>query len=232
MCLHVVWVEAHSVVIVGHGTEVIIEVILHVGTIDKVAGIVGFEFDGLVHVGQRCLVVVLAAHLNLGAHDIGTGVVLRQLDASCQIEQCSGRVFSGQVEVCQSQVGTVVLWVEFDETVVTTLCLIKPLEFVLADRPVHQEDFLLGHEFQSLVIVGDGSLKVSQVLPGHTAHLIGIDNKGVAVDGQRRVGLGPLIVLEVDLGHSTIEVWLGQEWFDLDDLVEVLYGEDVILKIE
>ena len=56
--------------------------------------------------------------------------------------------------------------------------------------------------------------------------------KRIALDGQRCIGLGTLIVLQIDFCHSTVKIGLGEKWFGLDYLVEVLDGKDVVLKVK
>ena len=83
----------------------------------------------------------------------------------------------------ESQVGTIVLRVKFKQTVIAGLRLVEVLQLVMAHSTVHEEHLLLGHQFEALVIVGNRPLKVVEVLPRHATHLIGVNDKWVAVDG-------------------------------------------------
>ena len=232
MCLLARRVEADGIIIVGHCAEIVVQVIFHIGAVDKVARIARLQHDGTVHVSQGALKVVARAGSDLGPHHIGTRIVLAQCDAAVQIVKRPCRVTAGKVHLSQADEGTVVAPVQTQETLKSLLSVIIILQGTLAHGAVQQQVLILGHEFKTRVIVLDCSLEVTQVLARHATHLIGIDDKRVALDGHGCILLGTTVILQADLGHRTVEVGLGQKGLSLNSLVKILDRKDVVLKVK
>ena len=71
-----------------------------------------------------------------------------------------------------------------------------------------------------------------EILPGDTPHLIGIDDKRIALYRLGGIGFGTEVIFKAQLGYGTVKVGVGQIGLHLYDTVEVLYGQDIIFKIE
>ena len=99
VCLLAGGVQSDGIVIIGHRTEIIIQVIFHIGTVDEVTRIARLQHDGAVHIGQRALKVMVRAGVDFRPHDIGTRVVLAQCDAAVQVVECAGGVLAGEVHL-------------------------------------------------------------------------------------------------------------------------------------
>ena len=225
-------IKADGIVIVGHRAEVVVNVVLHVGAVDEVAGIARFKHDGAIHVGHGAFKVMARAGSNFGTHDIGRGIVLAQRDALVQVLECGGGIFPGQVHLRQPDVGPVVAAIQLQQALERLLGLVIVLQLGLTHGTVHEHVLVLGHEFEALVIVLKRLLEVAHVLAGHTAHLIGIDDKRVALNSHTRILLSAPVVLQADFGYRAVEVGLCQERLCLNRLVKVLDSKDIILKIE
>ena len=59
MCLLACRFQADGIVIVGHSSEIIVKIVLHVCTVNEVACITRFQQDGAVHVGNGALEVLV-----------------------------------------------------------------------------------------------------------------------------------------------------------------------------
>ena len=190
------------------------------------------ELDGLVHIGQGLLVVAARARGDGGTHHIGTGIVFRQFQRAVHMLERLHGVFAHQVQMRQAQLCPVIVRVDRQQAVVGTLRRLVVVQLAVAHRRVHHEHLLLGHKPQALGVVGHRAGKVATVLACHTAHLIGVHDEGVALDGQRGVLLGTIVILEVDFSHGTVEIRLGKKRLGFNHLIKILNRQDVILKVK
>ncbi len=122
--------------------------------------------------------------------------------------------------------------VEREKPVERPLGLIIVLQGTLAHGTVEQQVLVLGHEFEASVIVLDSPLEVAKVLPRDPTHLIGIDDKGVALYGHSCVLLSTPVVLQTHLGHRAVKIGFCQKGFCLNRLIKILYSKDVVLKVQ
>ena len=58
MCLLTGRIQTDGVIIVGHGAEIVVQIIFHERAVDEVACVTGFQQDGTVHIGQATLKVM------------------------------------------------------------------------------------------------------------------------------------------------------------------------------
>ena len=82
------------------------------------------------------------------------------------------------------------------------------------------------------VIVGYGERILAEKLTGETTQLVAFGLELVSLDRGRAVFLGPFVVLEIQFREGTEEIRVGKIWFCLDGLVEILYGEHVVVHRE
>ena len=106
------------------------------------------------------------------------------------------------------------------------------LQFLFTHCLVLQKSLVFRHLFQSLVIVGHSALVVTQVLPRHASHLISVHDKWISLYGKRCVFLRAFVVVKAYLCYCPIEVWFCQIRLDFYYLIEVLYRENIVLKIQ
>ena len=102
----------------------------------------------------------------------------------------------------------------------------------MTDGTVDEQVLIFRHQFQPRVIILDSTLVISQILTGHATHLIGIDDKRIALNGQPGILLSATIILQADFCHRTVEIGFGEKGLSLDGLVKVLDGKDIILEVE
>ena len=119
-----------------------------------------------------------------------------------------------------------------DKLVETLFGLVVFFQLYLSNRLVVQESTIFGSIAKPLGIVIDGPLIITQILPGDTPHLVSVHDKGVALDTERAILLGTLVVVEAELGDTPVEIGLGHIGFHLDYLIEILHRQDVILEVE
>ena len=106
------------------------------------------------------------------------------------------------------------------------------LRLHLGDGLIEQHLPVFGRIAQTRFIIGYGSLVITAVLPGDTAHLIGIDNERIPLDGFGGIFFGTAEIFEAQLGDRTVEIGFGQIGFHLYDAVEILNGQHIIFEIE
>ena len=112
------------------------------------------------------------------------------------------------------------------------LGLVIILQFNLTDSTVHEHVLVLGHEFETRIIVLNSPFVIAQVLTSDTPHLIGINDKGVAFDSHTGILFGTAIVLQANFSHRAVEIGLGKERFGLNRLIEVLNGKYIVFKVK
>ena len=104
--------QTQGIIIIGHRTKVVIEIILHKSTVDEIAGKTRLKQDGTVHIGQGVLKVTIGARGNLGTHDICRSVVLVQFNTLVQVLESDNCILASQVHLGQADVGSVIATVK------------------------------------------------------------------------------------------------------------------------
>ena len=91
---------------------------------------------------------------------------------------------------------------------------------------------LVKEQFQRAVIIAHRLGELTAVLTRHTSHLIGVGDKRVALYGCGGILFSPEEIVKVQFCDSPEKIWLCQIRLGVYRLVEILYGEHVVLEIE
>ena len=170
--------------------------------------------------------------VDVGTHAIGHLAALGDDQAAVDVGESQGSVACGEINLCLGQEHTVVFGINAACDVEGRVGSMILLELEQAYTFVEYKSPVGGIELKTFVVVGYGQLEFFLVLAGNGSHLIGIDDKRVALDAKRGILLGSLEILEIEFGHSAIEIGLGQVGLGRNYLIEVLYREHIIFKVE
>ena len=180
------------------------------------------EFDSAVEIGKRRLILLIILHLNGGTQRKRVGVGLRERDRLVGIGKRSHSVASLDVHLRPGNVAAVEIGIEAEKMLESGGSIVEALQFGERDSLVEQERLTLRELFKTLVVIGDSTLEGLEILASDAAHLVGIDDKRVALDGERSVSLGTRIILELQLSHGAVEIWFGKIGLGGNRLIEIL----------
>ena len=105
-------------------------------------------------------------------------------------------------------------------------------EVLLGKSLVEQQLAVAWQQFQRAVIILNSLGQPPTVLTGHTTHLIGIRDEGIPLNRSRGILFRSQIILQIQFGNGTHEIWLCQIWLGHDCLIEILDGHHVIIEIQ
>ena len=219
---HISRVEAHGVVVVCHSAEIIIQAVFGKSAVDKIRGILRLEFDSAIEIGKSRLIFLIILHLNGGTQRKRIGVGLRERNRLIGIGKRSHSVAVLDVHLRPSNVTAVEIGIEAEKMLESGGSIVEALQFGERDSLVEQERLTLRELFKTLVVIGDSTLEGLEILASDAAHLVGIDDKRVALDGERSVSLGTRIILELQLSHGSVEIWFGKIGLGGNRLIEIL----------
>ena len=86
--------------------------------------------------------------------------------------------------------------------------------------------------FQCYPIVFNRPVKIALTNTCQASYLISAHHKGVSLDRLVAIGFSALVIVQIYLRQSTKEIRLEQIGFRIDYLIEILYGEHIVLKIQ
>ena len=85
---------------------------------------------------------------------------------------------------------------------------------------------------ERLRVVRFGFLQFVQLAVDISAGIIATRRERIALNRRIAIPQSTVIVLQLDLRDRAVEIRLREIWLEVDDLVEILDGEYVILKIQ
>ena len=170
----VIRLEPQCIVVVSHGSEIIVERIAQECAVDIQIGIFRLKAYGLVEVFHCAFIVLTLLYGQFGAHHIGSGRFGVQLQSLVDIGSGCNGVGLGQTKLCAAQITVVEVGIVAQKLGVSAVGTAVTFNFHLCQRFVEQKLTVAGYQLQSVVVVLDSLGITPQVLTCHTAHLPGI----------------------------------------------------------
>ena len=100
------------------------------------------------------------------------------------------------------------------------------------ERAVEEQLSVARQQLESLGVVVDCSAVFAEILARHSSNFPRVCKEWVKFQRLCGICFGSVVVFEVELGYGAEEVWLGEIGLGLYGLVEVLYGQHIVFKIE
>ena len=91
---------------------------------------------------------------------------------------------------------------------------------------------VLRRETKGLRVVRFGFLQLIELAVDVPSGIIATRGERIVLDGGVTIPQRTLIVLQLDLCNRTVEIGFAQVRLEPDDLIEILYREHVVLKIQ
>ena len=97
---------------------------------------------------------------------------------------------------------------------------------------IHQHLAVFRLKLQTFPVVFYCFVKFLLTLTGNTTCVICLYQERVPFKTKRTVFFSSFIIIQIDFCHSTVEIWFGQPRFWFDNLIEILYRKNIVLKIQ
>ena len=231
VCQEVVGFQFDGLVIVGHGSAKVIDIVARKGAVDVIACHGGFEVDGF---GELCVGILplLPAHGNHAAHHPCLTVVLVQFEGFIQMTCRPDGIFLTESHFSLQLPCLGVVFPAVGHRVEVGIGLIVILVLNATEHTVVPKTLTGGIILDAAIVVGNSFLVLLLADTAKTAQLVLTGNVRIETDGLGTVVLGSHPVVEIELGHSPEEPGLVEIGLSGNDLIEILYGQHVILIIE
>lgn len=226
-------IELESIIKVAHRPIIVVELMAQIGTVNKKRRLTRLKADGLVHVGEsRRKSILTLLHGQIGMKYQGAHIEAVDVESFVDIGLSPYGVALVEEQIGIAHVGALIARRELEEALESHLGTVGQPGILLCHGEIKHHPLVDRHHVEHLAVVGDRALKIARVLPRHPAYLIRIGDKRVAVDGERGIGLGSPHIVERVFGHSAVKIGLGKIGLGRNGLIEILYGEHIVLEIE
>ena len=228
---HLVGFQLESLVIIAHRTAQVVHVVSYHRAIVVEGTLLGIKSDGVVHVVE-CFLITLILGKYHTAHPIGIGITLVQLNHLVQVSQCPDAISQLDRKLCSIEISGGLVGEKLNEMIEAAVGSSIVLLQGVRHSQASQEYLVLRLDTQTLFEVLDGAIILLEILASDTTHLPRGHQEWVTLNACRRVLGGSQVIVQINLRDASVEVRVSQIGLDGYHLVEVLYRQHIVLKVE
>ena len=228
---HLVGFQFESLVVIAHRTAQVVHVVPYHRTIVVERTLLGIKTNSMVHVVEG-LLKSLVLRKDHTAHPIGIGITLVQLYHLVQVSQRPDAISQLDRKLCSIEISSGFVGEKLNEVIEAAVGSSIVLLQGVRNGQATQEYLVLWLDTQALFEVLDGAIILLEILASDATHLPCGHQEWVALNACRRVLGGSQVIVQINLRDASVEVRVSQIGLDGYHLVEVLYRQHIVLKVE